>query len=216
MDAKFAVVLVLLLSTAAAVETIGSDIEVTPIKLSVSKSVDKSTLAFGETVATTILIKNLRENPVDVHVKEYIGAFDVVSEQEIYSPRWPHEDYPPEILLSSIVWDKTVPAFGEVKLEYKLKPRSVGLVVLPPTGVEVPFHLFESDSLDIHVGCSTEPGCNPKIGETILTCPEKCGAPIPTQTATPTGQPPAVEPEQDVLSAVVSFVASFLSELLQG
>ncbi len=151
-----------------------SDVSAPPA-FSGSLIVEKSAAAsadMGDTITVTINVINNGSSSVSAGVEEVLGNVQAVEPQPTVF------DVPEGEIGAkgpSISWALDIPAGRTKSVSYKVKPLTVGMLDIGPTSVSVPGAKFYSNPLQIDIACSSAPGCNDAIGETPLTCPDKCG-----------------------------------------
>ena len=127
--------------------------------------------SMGEEFTVSIFVTNKGSSSVDAYIVEYLGNVEAVSPQPTVANVTDIDAaHPPEL-----TWKVTLAPGAAQSVEYKIKPKTVGPLSIGPTSVVVPGGKFFSNPLTVSVACSTSPGCDDSIGETPLTCPDKCG-----------------------------------------
>ncbi|MBD3210037.1 hypothetical protein GF318_01505 [Candidatus Micrarchaeota archaeon] len=141
-------------------------------ELAVEKTAPEN-VGLNGTFSVRINIANQENSGISAVVTEYLGNVEPVSPLPNYTQIANETMYaaaPP-----TLTWSVDIPAGGNASIVYSVKPRSVGPLSIGPTSVAVQGTTFFSNSLIVHVACTSSPVCNESIGETPLTCPEKCG-----------------------------------------
>jgi LPXTG-motif cell wall-anchored protein len=137
----------------------------------------------------TITVKNNGSSQVSVTINEYLGNVDPVDPLPNYTDVQGDElaAQPPHLR-----WELSVGPGESQSVVYHVRPKTVGILSFGPTEVLFPGGKAFSNSLEVNVECSSAPGCNERIGETPLSCPDKCGG-DPNSTAS---VPPELKPIQ--------------------
>jgi hypothetical protein len=121
----------------------------------------------------TIEITNQGNSAVSAMVQESLGNVEPISPipniTEIEDETL-HAAYPP-----TLMWSLNIPAGGSASVDYKVKPKTVGTISFGPTEVVVSGAKFFSNSVQVNVECTASSTCDDSIGESPLTCPNKCG-----------------------------------------
>ncbi|MBN1169667.1 hypothetical protein JXA56_01450 [Candidatus Micrarchaeota archaeon] len=174
--------------------------------LMVNKSAPES-VSLTDTFTVVIMITNNGPATAQVTIREAIGNIEPVDIVPAISDIQDESltvAYPP-----LMTWNLEVPAAGAVSVSYKAKPKTVGTISIGPTEVIAGNSKFLSNGLFIRVECTSSPECDESIGETPLTCPDKCGgnaeaavpeAPqmddIPTDPYVQPADPASIPPDQ--------------------
>jgi hypothetical protein len=189
-------------------------------ELTVVKSAPQS-VALTDEFTVTMTITNKGPESVSAIVQEFLGNVIPVEPLPSYTKVENESDLVAQPPLLS--WNVSLAPGGSETLFYTTKPMTVGPLYLSSTEVLVPGEKFLSNPLTVMVECSSSPGCDERIGETPLSCPDKCGG-DPNSTAP---EPPQLEqiptpsisenaqPKQDNLLlyagiAVISLLAIYL------
>ncbi|HSB47178.1 MAG TPA: LPXTG cell wall anchor domain-containing protein [Candidatus Bilamarchaeum sp.] len=137
-----------------------------------------------EEFPVTITLRNNGSSEVRVTVNEYLGNVEPVDPLPNYT------DVIGDSLAAQpprLSWELSLGPGESQSLVYRVKPKTVGILSFGPTEVLFPGGKAFSNSLEVAVECSSAPGCDERIGETPLTCPDKCGlgpnstAPVPPE-----------------------------------
>lgn len=145
-------------------------------------------VAVDEEFNVTIRINNTGDGMASVVVDEFLPNVEPIDPLPEYTDVKNDSDLivqPPRLS-----WSFDLMAGQSRTLVYTVKPMAVGTIAFGPTELSVPGGKFYSNGLLVDVGCSPSPGCNESIGETALSCPEKCG--LGPNATTP--EPPEAKP----------------------
>ena len=182
----FAVFVLCLMSVACAQYTTGSTNVTPPTKVNASIEVSKTgpeTANVGDVFEIAITVNNPNIGAVTAYVQEYLGNVDPVDPLPNYT------EISNESILAaqapSLTWVVDIPAGSSKLISYKVKAKSVGQLSIGPTSVYVSGMKFYSKPLIVNVLCSQKEGCDESIGETPLTCPDKCGGSVNETVAVP-------------------------------
>ncbi len=165
---------ILLITISFASVTVQSTNESAPKKfdgvLKVMKTAP-SDVSLYEEFNVNIEISNIGTEVVSATVEESLGNVEPISPEPIYSePGNYYAAQPPKL-----VWQIELAPGATQTISYRVKSLTVGEISIGPTAVYVNGGKFFSNSIFVNVGCTTSGTCDSKIGETPLTCPEKCG-----------------------------------------
>jgi len=173
----FAMVFLLLFSTVSFAQySVANSSGGAPDKFTGTLTVNKTgpeNASLTETITITIDIENPGSASTNAYVVEYLGnvvPVDPIPTMSNISNESMLAASPP-----MLVWNVTVPAGGTASVNYKIKPKTVGVLSIGPTQVIVSGAKFFSKSLQVNIACTAASSCNETAGETPLTCPAKCG-----------------------------------------
>jgi hypothetical protein len=157
-------------------------------ELTVVKSAPQSVNLTDE-FTVTITVTNKGSESVSAVVQEFLGNVMPVEPQPAYTNVENESDLVAQPPLLS--WNISIAPAESKTISYTIKPKTVGPLYLSSTEVHVTGGKFVSNPLTVIVECSSSPGCDEKIGETPLSCPDKCG-----------GDPNATAPDAPALKPI--------------
>ena len=148
-----------------------------PINLSSAEIIVNKTapsqVNFGEVLTVNIVIENTVGENVQTYVKEYVGNVDVISPlDKLITPK----PIPGIIALEPryLLWNVSVGPLSKQTLEYKIKPKTIGIYTLSYTIVYAQNKSFYSNTLSIDVLAIVNGRCEVAIGENYFNsrdCP---------------------------------------------
>ncbi|GEM_PF-3597187 len=188
---SYMLVALVLLAGFCFAETVASETTTPPEPFTGSLEVVKTgpeAVTIEEQFDITIKVTNTGSTPTEIYVVEAVVATPISPKPELFDTvdQDYHAAVPPSLTWSSPLAPDTSKTFT-----YTIKAATVGELSIGPTVVTVPGAKFYSNSLLIDVPCTDKPECDESIGETPITCPEKCGGDPES--------PPPQAPEQEVI-----------------
>jgi hypothetical protein len=140
-------------------------------QIEVVKSAPESVKVTDE-FTVSIALKNLGSQTASIVVHEFLANVDAVDPMP---ENFNINESVTAAMPPRLSWNVTLASGGVQTLTYRVRPKTVGTLSLGSTEVIVPGAKFFSNSLIVQVECSDAVGCDESIGETPLTCANKCG-----------------------------------------
>ncbi|MEW6035981.1 MAG: hypothetical protein AB1529_05185 [Candidatus Micrarchaeota archaeon] len=141
-------------------------------ELEVAKSAPER-INVTDQLTVTITLTNKGPEEVSAVVQEYLGNVIPLEPQPFYTDVENESELVVQPPLLS--WNVSIAPDETETISYTVMPKTVGPIYLSSTEVYVPGGRFLSNPLSVMVECSGYPGCDERLGETPLSCPDKCG-----------------------------------------